>query len=166
MPRPSKFDDSQILEAAAQLANEGRAVTGYAISVQLGGGRPSSLLERYTELTANVEKPAELPALPSDLAATIEKAAEGVMHQLTTAMTEAHASLKAQAHARIDEVEAELAQARKLHATELDDAADHLAAMQERAEVAEAATAAAQAEIQTLKEAQSKAEGELKAAGA
>lgn len=164
MPRPSKFDDSQILEAAGQLQADNLPVTGYALSVKLGGGRPSSLAERYAELTANVEKPAELPALPSDLAATIDKVAAEVTQRLTSAMTEAHAAIKAQAHVRIDEVEAELAQARKQHASELDDAADHLAAMQERAEVAEEATAAALTEVQTLKEALSKANGELNAA--
>lgn len=147
MPRPSKFDDAQILEAAAQLSSDGQAITGYAISVRLGGGRPSSLAERYAELTANQEKPVELPALPNELAATIEKAATEVTQRLTAAMTEAHAQVKAQAHIRIDEVEAELAVARKQHATELDDAAGHLDAMQDRAEVAEAALAEARAEL-------------------
>lgn len=171
MPRPSKFDDSQILEAASQLQADGQAVTGYALSVKLGGGRPSSLAERYAELTANQEKPAELPALPSDLTQTIEKVAAEVTQRLTGAMTEAHATMKAQAHVRIDEIEAELANARKQHATELDDAADHLGAMQERAETAEAALATANADLKTqfetnhrLELAATRAEDALKAA--
>lgn len=159
MPRPSLFDDNQILEAAKKLQAEGSRISGFSLARVLGGGRASSLAERYEALIAPEEEKPTLPALPADLAESIDRVAAEVSQRLSAAMTEAHAALKAQAHARIDEVEAELAQAKKRHEEELDAAADDFGVLEERATTAEAALAAANQTLQSLQVQLSKQEG-------
>lgn len=159
MARPSKFADEDILAAAEKLVEQGKPVTGYTLSVELDGGRPSSLEDRYRELTTSKEPAPVLPALPADVASAVEQLTSEVAGRLTAVLTSAHASLKAQANARVDEIEQTAEQQRLSAKAELDDAVERIGTEQDRAEQAETALAAANESLQALKVQLSKLEG-------
>lgn len=159
MARPSKFSDEEILAAAAKLADAGKQITGYALSVELEGGRPSSLEERYQELTASKEPVQELPALPADVAAAVHTLAGQVAESLTVTLTNAHATLKKQANERVDEIEKAAREQVSKSKNELDDAVERLGAALESAEQASTALGAANETIQALRIDLSKQEG-------
>lgn len=152
MARPSKFSDEEILAAAQKLEDEGREISGYALSVVLGGGRPSSLGEKYTELTATRPAPVELPALPSEITSALEALAGDIAQRLQGAMTTAHATLKSLANARIDEIEKTADAERAKNKAQLDDAVERLGEQQDRADAAEAALAEAHADVKARTE--------------
>lgn len=147
MARPSKFSDEEILAAAQKLEDEGREISGYALSVALGGGRPSSLGEKYAELTATRPAAVELPALPSEITATLDSLASDMAQRLNQAMTTAHATLKSLANARIDEIEKTADAERAKHKAQLDDAVERIGTEQDRADTAETALATANADL-------------------
>lgn len=163
MARPSKFTDDDILGAAAQLKEAGKEVTGYALSTALEGGRPSSLAERFLELTAAKAPVEPLPALPQATQTLLSDIAGEIQKKLVDELTQVHADLEKQSFARVAAIETKAQADVEKFKAELDEAVELLGTEKDRAIAAEDALKAAQEQITLLRTELAQKAGELDA---
>lgn len=163
MARPSKFTDEALLAAATALKEAGKEVTGYALAIALEGGRPSSLAERFLELSA-VKAPIEpLPALPEKTQTLLNDITTEIQQKLVDELTQAHAELEKQAFSRVASTEAKAQADIEKFKTELDDAMELLGGEKDRAVAAEDKLQVANETIAQLRTELAQAKGELAA---
>jgi chromosome segregation ATPase len=166
--RPTSFSEESIIQAGEELRAQGRAVTGFALRKQLGGGNFTRLRQVWDEHVANqsvlkAEPVAELPVEVAQELATVTKA---LVERLTAMAVELNDKAVKASERRVTEVvrsageqraqtERELADAAQtvedLEAR-LDEATAHMAAQAEKLAEVQASAQAQALELAQLKE--------------
>lgn len=150
MGRKSKFEDDEILAAAQQIIAQEKEVTGYTLTVQLGGGKASHLEDRYRALSEATAKTDQLPSLPPVIETAVNNSVSNLAQHLIATLTKTYSELKVDAEVRVEDVKkAAHEQVQKVR-TQLDKAMDDWMNAEDRCTDLQARLTTAEGRIGTL----------------